>query len=146
MMTGIETFSNNLADFFADWGVITVVTVILVCLVFALRFIYKMWPVISKTVQIGDALLHLPDLANQVEKIAAVQSTMQGDVGEIKHEIQTNSGGSLKDEVVRQGKTLGTIERALGIQAKAVVSNTKKLDRALGTLAKTEKALKEITP
>lgn len=61
----------------------------------AIMLLIKSWPLISNSVQIVDALVKLPDLAEKVDSI--------------HHETHNNDGSSIKDSVDR-------IERHLGIK------------------------------
>lgn len=67
----------------------------------AVLFLIKVWPLLSNAVQIVDALVKLPTLADKVDDLGEK-------VDSIYHETHKNNGSSIKDSVDR-------IERHLGI-------------------------------
>lgn len=81
----IMQFITSLGDMLDDWGIFIIVVIVLAVLAMLLRVLYRLWPAISRSVEIGNSLLKLPEL--------------QRDIRIIKHEIQHNDGSSIKDDV-----------------------------------------------
>ena len=70
--------------------------------------------------EIGNVLLALPETVANVKDMSKMQREMHEDLGKVKHEVQTNGGGSMKDAVRRlqgsievQDKTLRDIQSTL---------------------------------
>lgn len=65
-----------------------------------LTLLVKLWPFLSNAVQIVDALVKLPDVAEKVDSLT-------DKVESIYHETHNNNGSSIKDSVDRIEKHLG---------------------------------------
>lgn len=72
--------------------------------------IYKAWPVVTRFVRTVNALGELPEF------ITATSDTLErhsDTLATIKHEVLPNNGGSLRDEVDRQGVRLIAVDEKL---------------------------------
>lgn len=82
--------------------------------------IYRLWPVISKFVQIIDKVSDLPTFIREMEERSETDDTWRAEVNswrettseqiqEIHHQTHTNGGGSIKDDVVLIKRTVETM-------------------------------------
>lgn len=117
---------DKIADFVTDWGIVAVAIIGVIVILLGIRLLYKMWPILSRTIEIGNTMLTLPETVEQVKKMAIVQSKMQDDLAAVKHEVQNNDGSSLKDSV-------GNVQRALDAHIAYADSALRKLSKTLGT-------------
>lgn len=93
-------------------GIFVVVVVIAVLVVTAL-VIRALWKPLLRTVLTMNAILQLPEtLARHETSLDEMKSdiaALRTDTATVKHEVLPNSGGSLADEVHRQGEQLVNI-------------------------------------
>lgn len=74
--------------------------------ILGLWLLIKIWPALSQTVAIGNALLQLPELVPQMQTAVAefprLQQGIDGvdeKVGKVMHEVFPNHGSSLRDKI-----------------------------------------------
>jgi len=114
----MPTWTQFLALFDA-YGAAFVVLVVLIVVVLLLR---KLWPTITQAVTSVNSVAMLPETLARIEKDLA---TLKTDMGHVKHEVQTNSGGSLKDSAKVTEKTV-----------KSMQGTVRKLNTRVGQLEK----------
>lgn len=100
--------------------VIVVIAIVITVFISAVVVLRKLWPSIVRTVLTMNAILTLPETLERHEEslraVSAGVTELTGTIGElkrdvatVKHEVLPNSGGSLADEVHRQGAQLVVI-------------------------------------
>lgn len=134
---------DKVAQFFADWGVLAISVIIVILLILGISLLIKMWPVLSQIVLIGNALLKLPDTTDKVdtfgEKIDLFGEKINSfgeSIESIQHEVMTNTGSSLKDEVKSQGVMLQSLAKTSAQHTKKMASNTGKLSSIQDTVTR----------
>jgi len=79
---------DQASQFLMDYGPVIWTVFIIVA---GLGILIKIWPTISKIVEVVDALSDLPD------KLDRIDSRLE----KVEHEVRTNGGSSIKDAVKR---------------------------------------------
>lgn len=140
MTTDQNEFLKWLAQNGAGIFVVCVVIAVFVVTVFVL---VKLWTPLLRTVLTMNAILTLPEtlarhetsLAEMRDNMAALAGSLgeaRADISTVKHEVLPNSGGSLADEVNRQGERLMMIDKTQKSTQGAVRSQGRRL-RAIET-------------
>lgn len=114
----MPTWTQFLALFDA-YGAIAVVVIVLLVVIFIIR---KLWPTITQFVTSVNTVATLPATLAIMQ---ADLTTLKTDMGYVKHEVQTNSGGSLKDSAKVTEKTV-----------KSMQGTVRKLNTRVGQLEK----------
>lgn len=110
----MPTFSYS--DLPAWLQLIVAVTIILGLIGTVVVLSRKFFPWLKKRIRTTDAISDLPDFMADVRKTLAAQDNA---LALLKHEVLPNNGGSLRDAVDRQGRTLEAHGRSIrGIDKK----------------------------
>jgi predicted PurR-regulated permease PerM len=91
-------------DFMEQYGGMTVLTIAIIIVVLIL--LGKVWPLLSRIVDIGNAVGDLPETVKIVQaKLDKLEETLNT----VKSEVLPNGGSSLRDAVNRTEKQLALI-------------------------------------
>lgn len=105
---------DQLAKVIDEWGPIIVA---IAALVIVAGLLHKAWPFLSRLILVVNASVTLPE---ELAKLNASVTSITADVGHIKHEVQTNSGSSLKDSVTDIQRT-----------SRATAASVRRMDKRL---------------
>lgn len=95
--------------------------------------IWKGWPIFRKVVALLSASIKLVDTL----------ATLPEDLATIKHELQHNGGGSVKDSVVRTENAVAELAAQVGVLDGKVVHVQKQAASLKTTTQRTDRQLKE---
>lgn len=92
---------------------VVMIGAVVAALVVIVAALVKAWPTIRRTVETIESLSHLPEWMRSTDKWMAGTDgrldRMTGTLGDVKHEVLPNNGGSLRDEVDRQSTKLDAV-------------------------------------
>lgn len=92
--------------FMEEYGQLVVTTAI--AIIVLIMLFHKIWPMLTKFVEIGNTLGELPQTIERVEKkLEHLEATLDT----VKMEVLPNGGSSLRDAVNRTEKQLATVGR-----------------------------------
>jgi flagellin-specific chaperone FliS len=92
--------------FMEEYGQLVITTSIAIIVIIML--FHKIWPALTKAVEIGNTLGELPQTIERVEKkLEHLETTLNT----VKGEVLPNGGGSLRDAINRTEKQLAVVGR-----------------------------------
>lgn len=87
------------------WQTTATISILIVAIFIVVRMLMRFWPWLRKVMALFDALAKLPkfivDVMAFIEKVVKYMHDNNEAIGEIRHELTTNNGSSVKDAVKR---------------------------------------------
>ena len=121
IVTQPTTWIDALVAAAAEYGLFIIVAALMLG---AIALIIKLWPVLTKVVTIGNALLTLP---SDLEAIKA-------DVVRVKSEVLPNGGGSFRDELIAHRVTTAEHFARYDEQITALRTSVARIDGSVRSL------------